>query len=116
MIYSEFISKAKALTIECADNGLWYLEPMWRSILDDNELFFDKISDFKAEPDIVEDVLQLEVTKRNTINSKKPAILDWLFEIITAKIDPAIMEEETDYIKQVTEFMKANHEAEKLKE
>ena len=116
MLYTEFINKAMDLTIEQADNGLYYLEPMWRNILYDNQLNVTDISDAKADWGGIVDVLQLEVTKRNTINSKKPAVLDWLYEIITAQIEPAMLQEETEYIKQVTEFMKASHEAQKLEE
>ena len=36
--------------------------------------------------------------------------MNWLYELITAQIEPAMLEEEAQYIKQVTEFMKANHE------
>lgn len=109
MLYTEFINKAIDLTIEQGDNGLFYLEPMWRNILDDNQLYFNDVSDFEAEPHVVQDVLELEVKKRNTVNSKKPAVIDWLYDIITTQIEPAILEEETDYMKQVIEFMKTNH-------
>ena len=109
MLYSEFINKAIDLTVVEADNGLFYLEPMWRNILNDNQLYFNDISDFEVSPDIVKDVLYLEVEKRNTINSNKSFIINWLYDVITAQIEPTILSEETDYIKQVTEFMKANH-------
>ena len=102
------------LTIEQADNGLFYLEPMWRSILNDNQLILKDVSDVKAGWNDIYDILRLEVEKRNTINSKKPAVIDWLYELITAQIEPAMLAEETDYIKQVTEFMKANHESQRL--
>ena len=110
MLYSEFINKAMELTIEQADNGLFYLEPMWRTILDDNKLLFNDISDFEVEPSIVENALELEVKKRNTINSKKPDVINWLYDLITSTVDPAMLSEETDYLKQVVEFMKTNHE------
>lgn len=116
MLYTEFINKAINETIVEADNGLWYLEPLWRNILHDNGLFFNDVSDFETEPDIVEDVLKLEVEKRNTINSKKPAVIDWLYDLITTQVEPAMLQEETDYVKQVIEFMKANHEQQKSDE
>lgn len=109
MLYTEFVNKAIDATVVQADNGLFYLEPMWRTILHDNELFFDQISDFAIKPTDIEDVLKLEVVKRNTINTKKNDIYEWLFDLITANIEPAMMKEETEYIKQVVEFMKQNH-------
>ena len=116
MLYTEFINKAIDLTIEQADNGLFYLEPMWRTILHDNQLFFDKISDFEADPEIVEDVLKLEAEKRNSINSLKPYVLNWIHDIIVSSVEPTILQEETDYIKNLTEYLKANKEAQTLKE
>jgi len=56
MLYGEYIEKAKDLTITQADNGLCYLEPMWRSILDDNGMYFNEISDAKVTP---EDILEV---------------------------------------------------------
>jgi len=110
MLYGEYIEKAKDLTITQADNGLCYVEPMWRSILDDNELYFNEISDAKVKPEDVLEVLKLEVEKRNTVNSNKPYVLNWLYDLITTQVEPAMLQEETDFIKQVTEFMKTNHE------
>ena len=109
MLYTEFAGRAAGLTITQADNGLFYLEPMWRNILQDNMLSFDKVSDFEVTPDIIEDFLKLEVKRRNTSGSNRPYVEDWLFDLITATVEPAVMQEETEYVKQVVEFMKANH-------
>lgn len=106
MLNSVFLLKAKEITIIQADNGLWYLEPEWKQIISDNGLSVGKGNSWSD----VKEVLELEVAKRNTIDSKKQIVVDWVYNIITSQIDPAILEEETDYIKQVTEFMKANHE------
>ena len=116
MLYVEFINKAIDLTIVETDNGLSYLEPLWRNILYDNKLNVSEISDAVADWADIFDVLKLEVEKRNTINSKIPIVINWLYETITAQVEPAILQEETDYIKQVTEFMKLNHESQSLKE
>jgi hypothetical protein len=116
MLYTEFIHKAIDLTIVEADNGLFYLEPLWRNVLHDNQLFFNDVSDFETEPSIVEDVLKLEVEKRNKINSVKPYVLNWIHEVISATVEPAILQEENDYIKNLTEYLKVNKEAQALKE
>ena len=116
MLLSDFIIKAENLTIEQADNGLYYLNPMWRSVLEDNQLDILDISDSGADEDEIEDVLKLEVEKRNTVNSLKPYVLEWVHDIITASVEPAIMQEETDYLKNLTEYLKANKEAKELKE
>ena len=116
MLYAEFINQACALTITQADNSLFYLEPMWESILEDNNLKYTDVSDRTVNAVNVYPVLSLEVEKRNTINSLKPAVLQWVYEIITAQIEPAILDEQTDYVKAVTDFVKANHEAQALKD
>ena len=113
MLYTEFVQKAIDLTIVQADNGLFYLEPLWRNILYDNNMNVNNISDAKADWGGIFDVLKLEVEKRNTINSVKPAVLQWVFDIISTQVEPAMLAEETDYVKAVTEFMKTNHETQK---
>lgn len=115
MLHTEFIIKACNVCIEQADNGLYYLNPMWRFILQDNQLNTFDISDKDIDDDEIEDVLKLEVEKRNTENSLKPYIVEWIHNIITASVEPTILQEETDYLKNLTEYLKANKEAQ-LKE
>ena len=110
MLYSEFINKAMEETIVQADNGLWYLEPGWRSILYDCELLPLTAGDARYEvtAESIQNELELEVKKRNTISSLKPYVLNWVHDIITTSVEPAILQEETDYIKNLTEYLKAN--------
>ena len=107
MLYSDFILKATEITIDQADNGLFYLEPMWKSYLIDNNLNVSNISDIETSWNDVQDVLKLEVEKRNSINTLKPYILNWIHDIITATVEPMVLEEENDYIKNLIEYMKA---------
>ena len=116
MLYVNYINKAAEATIIQADNGLWYLEPLWREILYNEDLDISQISDAKVDWGGIFDVLQLEVKKRNTINDNKPYVMNWLYDLITATVEPAIMQEETDYIKQVVEFMKENHTKDQVRE
>ena len=106
MINSVFLKKAKEETIVQAENGLWYLEPEWKQMILDTGMSIGKGNSWEE----VGEILKLEVTKSNTMNSKKPYVDEWLYNLITAEIEPAVLAEETDYIKQVTEFMKLNHE------
>lgn len=112
MLYSEFIYKAKEITIAQLDNGIWYLEPEWQDMLyreglgDIEELEDSYISGWYD----VEDILKLEVERRNANDSKVELVADWLYQLVTATIEPAVLQEETDYIKQVLEFMKAKKE------
>lgn len=116
MLYTEFINKAFAETIVEADNGLFYLEPLWQNILNDSQLNIKNISDVKTDWNSVFDILKLEVEKRNTISSIKPYILNWVNDIISSTIEPAVLAEETDYLKNLTEYLKTNKDAQKDKE
>lgn len=111
MLYSNFILKAKELTVHQLDNGVWYLEPEWQDILYRNNLgAIDDLEDsYLSGWYDVEDILKLEVDRRNARDSKKKEVIDWLHDLITTTVEPAMLQEETDYIQQVTEFMKANH-------
>jgi len=115
MLYTEFVNKAVDLTIEEAPNGLFYLEPMWRSILYIEGIDITDVSE-KIEWSEVEDILKLEVEKRNTVNSKLPKVVDWLHELVTVQIEPAMLQEETEYMKQIIEFQKRNGLTEEPKE
>lgn len=116
MLLSEFMLKANESTIEQADNGLFYLNPMWRFILEDNQLDWSDISDKTIDDEEIEDMLKLEIEKRNAENSVKPYVLNWIYDIITASVEPAILQEETDYLKNLTEYLKTNKEAKEMKE
>ena len=112
MLYSTFIQQAKELVIQQADNEMWYLEPEWVDILHRNRLGdLEELDDSYITDWLdVEDILKLEVEKRNLMQDKKKVVIDWLYEVITANVEPAMLAEETDYIKAVTEFMRTNHE------
>jgi len=109
MLYTEFINKVKEETIIQADNGFWYLEPDWRHIMYTLKLDPAQVTDYTFGWTEIENILMLESEKRNVIESKKGKVVEWIYDIITTKIEPAILEEETDYIKAVTDFMKQNH-------
>lgn len=110
MLYADYFHKAAGLTVQQADNGLFYLDPLWKAILQENGMGVSKISDVKTTWAEMLETLKLEVTRKNTILSDKPFIEAWLYDLITQNVEPAMMQEETDYIKQVVEFMKTNHE------
>ena len=113
MLYTEFINKAMNATIEQTENGSFYLEPLWRNILHDSNLFFDNVSDFEITPEIVFEVLRLEVEKRNTVNSKKNYVIDWLYELIINQVDSVMLEEETDYLKNLIAYLQEKRTSEK---
>lgn len=113
MLYSKFIYHAKEMTIQQLDNGTWYLEPEWKDIIcREIESNLDNVEDnYLSDWWDIENVLRLEVEKRNAQDSKKNDVINWLYEVISAQVEPAMMQEETDFIKNVVEYMKLNHES-----
>lgn len=114
MLYVNFVSKIKELAIsQDEDSGMWYVEPEWIDILHREGLgnLEDVEDSYITDWLDVEDILKLEVKRRNLkFNTKLNAVIDWLYETITATVEPAMLAEESDYIKNVVEFMKVNHE------
>ena len=113
MLYSKFIFHAKKLTIQQLDNEVWYLEPEWKDIIcremeikDISELEDSYLSDWWD----VENILRLEVDKRNAQISKKKEVIDWLYDLITQTVEPEMLVEETEYLKNYIEYKKANKE------
>ena len=116
MLYATFIKKAEELTIQQLDNGIWYLEPEWQDMIYRNILYKNNLNELDDLEDsyldgwyTLEDILKLEVIKRNSVIDKKNDVINWLYDVITATIEPAILQEETDFIKNAVEFMKVNH-------
>ena len=109
MYYSEFVFKAEKLTINLLENGVWYLEPEWKDILYRNDMGdLENLTDsFLSGWDDVEDILKLEVEKRNARRSRSNEVMDWFYDFITATVEPAMLEEETNFIKQLLEFREA---------
>ncbi len=115
MFYSKFIFEAMQKTIHQLDNETWYVEPEWKDIIcRDIESNLDSLEDsYLTDWWDVENILRLEAEKRNATDSKKKEVINWVYDLITTTVDPAMLEEENDYIKNVIEFMKVNHEVQK---
>lgn len=111
MLYPTYVMKAVELTVQQLDNGTWYLEPEWKQILRQNDLDLSQLKDDMIDGWFeLQDILVLEVERRNARDSKKNEVIEWVHKLITETAEPAMLQEETDYIKNVIEFMKLNHE------
>lgn len=108
MIYDTYINKAYELVLlQNEDNGVWYLDPNWLHVLYTNGLEIEKVSEEYIGKHEVRDALKLEVERRNLhLNDKKQEVIDWLYDIITAKVEPQILQEETEYVAQMLEYLK----------
>ena len=117
MLYTTYMQKAKEVCIDrFVESGKWYLEPDWRIILRDNQLNNFKLQDAKIDWSIVEDVLKLEVEKRNARDNKLGYVADWLYDTLTSTVEPAMLSEETDLVKNMLELARANRANEKQAE
>lgn len=109
MTYAEYMYKAKEYTIfQDSTSQIWYLDPGWKATLCDQGL--GKVKELQCPFTVtwadVEDFLRLEVERRNKCEDKHKLVMDWLYDLFTQDIDPTIMQEETDYIASVMDFLK----------
>lgn len=103
------------------ESEIWYLTPHWKIQIEtnyatDGNLFMYHISMLDLSIDDIKDILSLEVSRRNAFVDKSIVVLNWLYEIITSNIDPAITQEESEYFKNVIEYMKIKENENKKEE
>lgn len=109
MTYYTYMYGAASYTLEQNDEtGFWNIAPDWKIILCDNGLGdIDSIeAPFKVTWIDVEDYLRFEVEKRNKALDKRMLINDWLQELINNHIEPAVLQEETEYIANIMNYLK----------
>lgn len=111
MYYSTFITRAILSTIKQMENETWYLEPEWKDIIcreiesDLSKLRNSYLSDWRD----VESILRLETERRNAQSDKKKEVINWLHETIFAAVEPAMLQEENEFIKNMMEYLNATH-------
>ena len=112
MLYSKFVFQAKEKTIKQLDNGTWYLEPEWKDIIcREIEKDLDEVKDnYLTDWWDIENMLRLEVDRRNAKDNKTKEVIDWFHENIFSAVEPAILEEENKYINDIINFAKASKE------
>ena len=83
------------------NTGRAYVEPLWREILESEGVLMKEAD----EPKVLE-VLELAVKKSDAKNDKTNAVMEWLYDMITSSIDPAMVDQENDILKTVIEHIK----------
>lgn len=48
--------------------------------------------------------------RRNKITDKTRFVIDWVFEVISSTIEPTMIQEENELMKNMMDYMKLNHE------
>lgn len=117
MTYMEAVNKAIETVVSTDDkSGITYLEPLYRWTLRNEGLVMDteneETKDLPTEFEMSE-ILHLYVEKQNAINNKTNAVIEWLYDVITQTVDPAITAEDNELMKNMIEYMQLN---ESLKE
>lgn len=119
MLYAEYMVKVKEICLEqWEENGQWYILPDWKRRLDDLELYPDEdvISDWVNVmwADVKEE-LDCEVQMRNARQDKWPILGEILYKMLTTEIEPQVIQEQNELLKNVQEYMKEKNKVEEKK-
>lgn len=119
MLYAEYMMKVKEACLEqWEENGQWYILPDWKRRLDDLELYPDEdvISDWVNVmwADVKEE-LDCEVQMRNARQDKWPILGEILYKMLTTEIEPQVIQEQNELLKNVQEYMKEKNKVEEKK-
>ena len=108
MSYFDVVNDAIELCVVTdEDTGMSYLEPKYRMLLRETNMH---LPDDAPDEELYE-ILKLEVEKRNALNNHVHAMVNFLIGLMTESVDPAILQEENELLKNVTEYMQANQQA-----
>lgn len=112
MLYQEFMNKATDLVVTTdEDTGISFLEPDYYAIMIFENMDPEHdISDVPVSWQQFAERMKLEAERRNAIDDRTKFVMDWLFQLLTAGVEPAMMQEETELIKNVMSYMNLNQE------
>jgi hypothetical protein len=106
MMKEGFLNKVIGICLSINEqSGVAYVEPLWREIIVAEDL--EKENPGVSDAEILE-VLQLAATKHNVTVDRSKMVINWLYEMLTNTIDPAMLDQENDLMKNMLEYMKAN--------
>lgn len=108
MLYSEYMDKVKAIALLTNENtGLTYIRPDYEYILAASELKLEDVSDFKnVTHDVVHRQIILERDMRNAQHDKTAAVMQWIYDVISTVVEPAIVEEQNKLIQDMLAYRK----------
>lgn len=108
MLYYEYMDKVKELALVTSEkNGLTYIRPDYEYLLETSGLSLDDVTDFeKASGTVVYRQLLLERDMRNAQNNISPVVMQWLYDVISTVVEPAIVEQQNQLIKDMLAYQK----------
>ena len=117
MSYHETVNEAIEQTIITdEETAVSYLEPRYREVLRENNLH---LPDNKEDGDVYDqelwEILKLEVEKRNAKHNVSHALAEWAYTILTQTIEPEMLTEENELMKNIMDYMQLNQEVKEKK-
>lgn len=110
MLYTDFFKKASEAVILVDENsGVVFLDPHYRVTLQDWDLDPAQIEDYPTNWSQLGETLKLEVKRLNDCSSKIGFVTEWLYRVITSTVEPMMLQEENEYIRNVMEYMRLNN-------
>lgn len=108
MLYQEYIDKVKELALVTDErNGVTYVRPDYEYLIAASDLKLEDVTDFEdVSKSVVYRQLLLERDMRNTQNDNTPIVMQWIYDVISNVIEPAIVEEQNKLIKDMLEYRK----------
>lgn len=112
MIYVDFMKKAEEFVLSYdEDSGLTFLDPDYYAILVGLKMDPEKdISDIPLTWAQFEKRMELEVERRNKLDDRSKYVIDWLYSVLTSAIEPAMMQQESELMKNIMDYMNLNAE------
>lgn len=108
MLYKEYMDKVKDIALLMnEDTGLTYIAPDYEYLLSVSDLKLEDVSDFDGvNKNVVHRHLLLERDMRNAQRDKTPIIMQWIYDVMTTVVEPAIIEQQNELIKNLLEYRK----------
>lgn len=112
MNYHDVVNQAMELTIVTdEETAVSYLEPLYREILRENGLSLPHhVLDGDAYDQELWEILKLEVEKRNAKRNVSHALAEWAYTILTQTIEPGLLDEENELMKNIVDYLQLNQE------
>jgi len=112
MNYHDVVNQAIELTvIQDEETAVSYLEPRYREVLRENELSLPgHVFDGDEKDKELWEILKLEVEKQNAKHNVSHALAEWAYTILTQTIEPELVSEENDLMKNIMDYLQLNQE------
>jgi len=117
MNYHDVVNQAIELTvIQDEETAVSYLEPRYREVLRENGLYLPgHVFDGDEKDKELWEILKLEVEKQNAKHNVSHALAEWAYTILTQTIEPELVSEENDLMKNIMDYLQLNQEVKEKK-